>query len=109
MTIQDVNEIVRSQVADKASATNDHRISLGQALVPPQRISVFIQFVKDGIVREQKEEVWLVGQENSGDGYKIVMRDDGMQFGLVSNSAPGSRHPTLCGWYGSLVSTFLAM
>jgi len=109
MTAQEVNEIVRSQAADKSSVTNDHGISLSQALVPPQRISMLVQIVKRGRVREQKEEVWLVGQENPGDGYKIVMRDDGMQFGLASNSFPGSKHLTLCGWYGGLISTFLSM
>jgi len=53
--------------------------------------------------------VWVVGQENSSNGYKIIMRDDGEQFGLASVGFPNDKHLILDGWYGSLLSAFLAM
>jgi len=52
---------------------------------------------------------WLVGQEDAADGYKIVMREDGKQFGLASAGFAHDKHRILVGWYGTLLSAFLAM
>jgi hypothetical protein len=52
---------------------------------------------------------WLVGQEGTADDYKIVMREDGKQFGLASVGFPHDKHLILVGWYSSLLSAFLAM
>ncbi len=65
--------------------------------------------VRDGRVVDKEQFVWLVGREPVEDGYKIVMREDGLQFGLASSGFPGDKHPILAGWYGGLVSAFLSM
>lgn len=59
-------------------------------------------------MKDQKLNVWLVGQEDPR-GYKIVMRDDGLQFGLASCGFPTDKEPILVGWYGGLISAFLSM
>jgi hypothetical protein len=109
MTIEQVRDIIRVQSADPLSTKNDHRISLEQALVAPQRISVISRLVKDGRTQDQRLTVWLVGQEHSSDGYKIIMHDDGLQFGLASSGFPTDKHLVFVGWYGNLVSAFLSM
>lgn len=37
------------------------------------------------------------------------MREDGLQFGLASNGLPRDKHLVLDGWYGDLISAFVAM
>lgn len=108
-TVAQVRELIRAQSADNLTATNAHRISLSRALVPPQRISVIARTVKGGRLKDQRFEVWLVGQESSSDGYKIIMRDDELEFGLASNGFPADRHLVLGGWHGDLMSAFLSM
>ena len=88
---------------------NDHRITLEDALITPQIISVIARQVKDGHMKDENLTVWLVGQENRPDGYKIVLRDDGSQFGLASSGFPQDKVPILVGWYGDLLTTFLGM
>lgn len=109
MTVEEVEELMRLQVASGFGTTNDHGINLRQALVPPQRISVIARTVQDGRVKDQKLNVWLVGQEHSSDGYKIILRDDGLQFGLASSGFPTDKHLIVVGWYGGLMSAFLSM
>ena len=65
--------------------------------------------VESGRLNDEILDVWLVGQEDSTNGYKIIMRGDGKQFGLASSGFPNDRHLVLVGWYGSLLSAFLAM
>jgi hypothetical protein len=72
-------------------------------------ISVIARQFKKGRVKDEYLNVWLVGQETRTDGYKIVLRDDGSQFGLVSRGFPLDRFPILVGWYGDLLTTFLGM
>jgi hypothetical protein len=107
MTLEDVKELVHSQAVGHFSATN-HGISLNQALVSPRRISVTARDVRRGRTKEEHLDVWLVGRERDEDGYKIILRDDGM-FGLASKGFPADQNPILVGWYGGLVSTFLGM
>ena len=109
MTIEEVEALLRAQSTGSPTSVNDHRITLEDALVAPRKISVIARYVKDGRVREETLTVWLVGQENRPDGYKIVLRDDGAQFGLATSGFPGDKHPSLDGWYGDLVTTFLGM
>ena len=109
MTADQVRELIRSQSAENLTTTNDHRISLEQALVTPQRISVIARQVADGRLKDQTLNVWLVGREDLSDGYKIIMRDDGLQFGLASSGFPNDKDHILVGWYGSLLSAFLSM
>jgi len=109
MTIEEVRALVRAQSTKSLTASNDHGINLEQALVAPQRISVIARQVKDGRMNDDTLNVWLVGQENPTDGYRIVMREDGSQFGLASSGFPNDEYLVLAGWYGDLVSTFLSM
>jgi hypothetical protein len=109
MTIDEVRELIRSQGEGQLSTKNDHGITLRQALVPPNRILVNVRTVRDGRVVDKEQTVWLVGREPVEDGYRIVMREDGLQFGLASSGFPGDEHPILVGWYGGLVSAFLSM
>jgi len=107
MTLEEVKELVHSQSVGNFSAIS-HGISLNQALVSPRRISVTAHDVREGRTTDEHLEVWLVAQEGDEDGYKIILRDDGM-FGLASKGFPADTHPILVGWYGSLMSTFLGM
>jgi hypothetical protein len=107
--MEEVRELVRSQSADHLEATNDHRITLSAALIPPQKIPVIARTVNGGRVEDKIVTVWLVGQEDAGEGYKIVMREDGRQFGLASAGHPNDKCLVLDGWYGDLLSAFLNM
>ena len=109
ITAKQVRDLIRAQSADSLTATNDRGISLKQALVPPQRISVIERMVHGGRMNDQKLEVWLVGQESPDGGYKIIMGEDGSRFGLAGSGFPADEHLVLIGWYGSLMSAFLGM
>ena len=109
LTAVQVQELIREQVSKSGTKANAHGISLEQALVPPQQISVIVRLVREGTIRDRKLTVWLVGQERAADGYKIIMRDDGLQFGLASPGFPADPHLVLDGWYGDLESAFLSM
>lgn len=98
----------RLQMGDDQALTNDHRITLESALVPPQRISMIVRTVRIGRVMDEIENVWLIGRENQADGYRIVMREDGM-FGLASNGFASDKHLVLAGYYGGLKDAFLGM
>jgi hypothetical protein len=108
MTIEQVKELVACQAKDPLATQNDHDISLGSALVEPERITIIVRSVQNGEIRDEEETVWLVGRGPSHDGYRIVMHEDGY-FGLGSSGFPRDKHPVLCGWYGSLLTTFLGM
>ena len=109
MTFDEVQSLVRAQTAESLSVTNAHRIKLEQAIISPQRIPLIFRTVVDGRVKDLTLNVWLVGQEGIADGYKIVMREDGKQFGLASVGFAHDKHLILVGWYGTLLSAFLAM
>lgn len=96
------------QSAGKLTAVNHHSITLQDALVPPRTISVIARQVENGFIKDEDLNVWLVGQERP-DGYKIVLSDDGSLFGLASSGFPRDKFPILVGWYGDLITTFLAM
>lgn len=109
MTVYEVTERVRLQSRSDLDITNDHRITLKQALVPPQKITIIERSVRNGKLKDREITVWLVGQEDSSDGYKIILREDGLQFGLASKGFPSDPHLILTGWYGGMRSAFLAM
>jgi hypothetical protein len=108
MTCEGVRETVRAEAEGNLGAAA-HGITLKQALVHPQPIVIINRLVRQGIVTDEEEMVWLVGKERSDGGYMIVMREDGQMFGLASHGIPSDPHPILVGWYGDLVSTFLGM
>jgi hypothetical protein len=109
MTVDEVKKRVQLQASLDLELTNGHRITLKQALDLPQQIKVIERSVRNGKFKEQRIDVWLIGQEDSSDGYKIIMRDDGLQFGLASKGFPSDSFLILTAWYGNLISTFLAM
>jgi hypothetical protein len=110
MTLDEVRSLVRVQSVGSLSTINDHRTTLGDALVPPKALTVILRSTDSGLLKDEELHVWLVGQENSSpDGYKIILRDDGKQFGLASSGFPSDKHLILVGWYGSLLSAFIAM
>jgi len=109
MTFEEVADLVHLQVGDAFMRTNDHGISLQESLVRPERMSVIARTVQGGRVKDQVLNVWLIGQEGRIDGYKIIMRDDGLQFGLASSGFPADKYPVLVGWYGNLMSAFMSM
>ena len=108
MTVEEVRKIVQSQARDGRGLVN-HGITLERVLVMPVRVFVMVRLVKKGRVKEEQEDVWLVGQENAMDGYRIIMRESDGQFGLASARSPVDRTLTLVGWYGTLRSAFLGM
>ncbi len=99
MTAEEVRTFIREQVAA------DDDLGLKSWVVPPQRVPVI---VRDGTREDETLTVWLVG-EKGPDGYKIIMRDDGSEFGLAAAGFPTDAHPVLVGWYGDLKSAFLCM
>jgi len=109
VTSEEVRVFIHEQCKENLTTTNDHSINLEQSLVPPQRITIITRRIKDGRAIDEKLSVWLVGQESSADGYRIIMRDDGSQFGLVSSGFAHDECPVLVGWYGDLRTTFLSM
>jgi hypothetical protein len=109
MTVDEVKERVRLQTGSNLELTNDHRITLKQALVPPETITIIERTVRGGKVKDREIGVWLVGQEDSSDGYKIIMRHDGLRFGLASMGFPADPFLILTGWYGGLQSAFMSM
>ena len=109
MTVDNVKKILEVQLRDDPGSMNDHGITLQRALVPPEKITIIVRIVRNGKIKENNEEVWLVGCEPRDGGYRIIMRDDGLQLGLASNGFPHDSFLVFVGWYGSLVSTFLAM
>jgi hypothetical protein len=108
MTAEEVREFVQAQAGGNLSARN-HGISLEQALVPSQRISIIERSVRQGRVTDETLPVWLVGKEPSEEGYVIVMRETDRMFGLASQGFQTDKHPILTGWYGTLVSAFMGM
>ena len=108
MTVEDVQELVRLQMGDDQALVNDHKITLRSTLVPPQGISIIVRTVRNERNIDQMQDVWLVGQEKPGDGYRIVLREDGM-FGLASKGFASDSHLVLVGWYGGLKAAFLGM
>jgi len=109
MTLEEIKSLVHAQAVGNFSATNDHGITLNQALIDPLRISVIARSVREGRVTDEQLDVWLVGQERNEHGYKIIMREDGLQFGLATRGFPADKDPVLCGWYGGLLAAFLGM
>jgi hypothetical protein len=109
MTVDEAKELIRLHARDSFATHNHHGIGLGETLVQPQKILVIDRTMKDGQLRDRELNVWLIGQEPSGDGYMIIMREDGSDFGLASPGFPRDPHPILTGWYGNLMSAFLGM
>jgi hypothetical protein len=109
MTAADVRNVLRAQLLHYPKATNDHGVTLDDALVPPQRISIIERTVQKGQLSDKLVTVWLVGQERSSTGYRIVMREDSSVFVLASAAFPADRHLVLVGLYGDLISAFINM
>jgi hypothetical protein len=109
MTVEEVRAFVHEQSKDHLTTTNEHHITLKQALIPPQRILLIARQVRDGHLKDEKLNAWLLGQEKAADGYRIVLCEDGSQFGLASTGFKADEHLVLTGWYGSLLSAFLNM
>jgi hypothetical protein len=109
MTLDEVRALVREQAEQNLLIVNHHGIRLADAVVPPETLTIVSRTVKDGHVIDETLDVWLVGLEISPDGYKIILRDDGQQFGLASRGLPFDQQPILVGWFGSLLSAFIAM
>jgi hypothetical protein len=99
MTADEARTVVREQIRANPA------IDLESLLVPPHRISII---VREGGDTEQTIPAWIVGQEHP-DGYKIIMREDGSEFGLATTGFPADANPVLVGWYGELKSAFLCM
>ena len=109
MTTEQARMLVRRETQDHLAIPNDHEITLGSALVEPERITIIVRTVRNGVISDEKETVWLVGRGPDPDGYMILMRDDGMQFGLASRGFPKDKYPILCGLYGDLMTRFMGM
>ncbi len=54
-------------------------------------------------------DAWLVGQEDSADGYKIAVRDDAKQFGLASVGFAVDKHLVFSRLVWQSAVSFLAM
>ena len=71
--------------AENLSSTNDHLITLEQALTTPQEISLIFRTVVDGHIQDQTLKVWLVGQEAAADVSELGR--SGRRFHRRYNSA----------------------
>jgi len=109
ITVQDVKALVHSQYADNLNAANGHHVALKDAIIEPRRILLITRQVIDGQSKDELSTVWLVGQENEIDGYKIILRSDGSQFGLATNGFSHDKALVLAGWYSDLLAAFLGM
>ena len=108
MTKKEVEALVRQQ-AEAASGVRNHSVELRQLLIAPTQISMIARTVRNGEFLDELISVWLVAQESSSAGYRIVMSADGASFGLASQGFPADEHLILCGWYGDLANTFACM
>jgi hypothetical protein len=108
MSEEEARQLIQAQVRDALNVTS-HGVSLQQALVPPERISIVDRAVKEGVRIDEVLSVWLVGREGRSDGNQFIMSEDGHQFGLALCGFPVDRHPVLIGWYGDLLSAFTGM
>lgn len=99
MTAEDVRALVREQTA----ANEGH--GLESLVIAPHRISII---VRGGMNAEETITAWIVGEEHPN-GYKIIMRDDGSEFGLATAGFQADLHPVLVGWYGDLKSAYQCM
>jgi hypothetical protein len=106
-TVEKVREAVDQQARNIWG--ENHGTSLIDLLVRPEEITVIERSVHNGAIEDRLLKVWLVAQESTVDGYRIVMSSDGSEFGLASSGWRDDQHLVLCGWYGDLESTFLGM
>jgi hypothetical protein len=109
MTPAEIRSLLAEQVESNKYSVNSHSISLADSLVPPRRITVIERIVVKGRVRDRILDVWLVAQEPSTDGYRIVMRESDRMFGLASKGFEHDQHLVLVGWYGDLATAFASM
>jgi hypothetical protein len=109
MTIAEIRDLIRIQIEDPVPAVKDHSVAVRNMLVDPARIQVIARDVtKDG-VRDELLDAWLVGQEESGDGYRIVFCEQQRVFGIALRGFQSDQHLVLVGWYGDLFSAFVSM
>lgn len=108
-TCEEVQNLIHTQSLSDKELSNSHGLILGKSLITPQQIVLLNRIVRDGKVRDEKLDAWLVGGEPEEDGYKLVLRADGRSFGLASTGFPSDGHFILVGWYGTLAAAFLAM
>ncbi len=108
MHFDEVVKSVRVQT-EAARAAEIDWTDLDSMLVTPKQISVITRTARNGEFQDDVIPVWLIGQERSANGYRIVMRNDGSSFGLASSGFPSDKHLILCGWYGELANTFKSM
>lgn len=106
MNAGDVLELIRQNCEDlEGDLTEDERFRLHRMLTPPEEVSVIFRTVA---AEDQVLRLWLVGREPGEDGYRLVLRDDGM-FGLAGTGFPTDEYLILVGFYGDLVFTFKNM
>ncbi len=106
MTANEVQSLVRSQIAEDLTTTAEQRIALERMMLSPQVASVIT--VRTPPLEDEELDVWLIG-EDAPEGYKIIMQNDGKQFGLAATGFPNDKRLVVVGWYGSLKSAFLGM
>ena len=106
MTANEVQSLVRSQIAEDLTVRAEQRIALERMMLSPQVASVIA--VGTPPLKDEELDVWLIGEE-APEGYKIIMQNDGKHFGLAATAFPNDKRLVLVGWYGSLKSAFLGM
>jgi hypothetical protein len=99
MTAEEARAVLRKQIRTNAV------VGLESLVAPPHRISIIVR--ERGNI-EETITAWIVGEERPH-GYKIIMREDGSEFGLATDGFPEDAHPVLVGWYGDLKSAVLAL
>ena len=111
MQPRDVRKLVEDAIGDDWAVTNHHHVDLRRALVLPRKITVIERTVRNGKLRDQTVEVWLVLVESvdQNESNRIVMKENEPVFGLASEGFPEDEHLVLCGWYGDFMTTFQGM
>lgn len=111
MTVNEVSELVRDQIAGQWAVTNAHSLNLRRCLVTPTLVRVIERTVRNGRVQDRVQEMWLVLEERpvERNGYKIVFDEGTGMFGLASEGFAEDPYPVLCGLYGDFLTTFAAM
>lgn len=71
MTAEEARALVGGQATGSLTAVNDHRITLGDALVAPRMISVIVRQVKNGLVKDENLSVWLVVKKTGLTGTRL--------------------------------------
>jgi|WetSurMetagenome_2_1015567.scaffolds.fasta_scaffold745585_2 hypothetical protein len=103
MTSEEIQNIIKSELANETDFFNPHGIDFKTNLIKPIK-----QIYHDPLDNKIKYDLWTVLEETpNGDGYKIFYSEEENAFGLGIKSK--DKELTLLGIYGPFLTTVSCM